>query len=102
MRTTPIAGGAAARARREVHCDSCGIEAMALKTCRHRIGGEQTFVLCDSCHAPIAGAVWIVPGPGAASSACRGCGGWYSLRDLAERALGGKYNAPSGICADCM
>src|SRR3712207_6188145 len=83
-RTTPIAGGAAARARREVLCHSCGAEAVTLKTCRYRTGGEQTFVLCDRCYAPIAGAVWIVPGPVACFGTCRSCGSWHSLRDLGE------------------
>jgi hypothetical protein len=84
-----------------VRCDSCGFEAAVLKSCRWRVVGEQTFVLCDSCHAPIAAVVWIVPGPGPCFGTCRGCGSWFSVRNLAERALGGKYNAPSGICPGC-
>ncbi len=84
-----------------VRCEACATSAPALKTCKWRSGGARRFVLCDSCWEPISGAVWIVPGPGAVFGTCRGCGSWHSLRDLAERALGGKYNAPSGICADC-
>jgi hypothetical protein len=44
----------------------------------------------------------VVPSEAAASGSCRGCGAWYSLRDLAERALGGKWNAPSGLCPSCI
>jgi hypothetical protein len=47
------------------------------------------------------GAVWVVPGPVACFGSCTRCGSWHSVRDLAERAGGGKQGAPSGICTRC-
>ena len=82
-------------------CARCGTAAPALKTCRWRAGGKRMFALCDACHAPIAGAVWIVAGPAAVFGSCRRCGGWFSLRVLAEVSGGGKQAAPAGICHHC-
>jgi hypothetical protein len=84
-----------------MRCDRCRVEAPALKTCRWRSRPGPTFALCDPCYGPLAAAVWIVPGPVPCFGACRGCGSWFSVRELAERTGGGKQGAPSGICPDC-
>ena len=61
------------------------------------------FALCDECHAPIAGVVWIVAGPVAVFGKCGSCGGWFSLRELTELRPGGagRGDAPGGICVNC-
>jgi hypothetical protein len=83
-----------------VRCECCGLVAPAFKTCRWRTG-TRTFVLCDPCHSPMRGAMWIVPGMVAVHGVCRGCSGWFSLRDLSHVTLGGKRGAPSGRCTSC-
>jgi hypothetical protein len=66
-------------------CEGCGARSVVLKTCRWR-----------------AGAVWIVPGPHVVFGVCRGCGGWFSLRDLFEgTGGGGKWGSSTGVCQDC-
>ena len=84
-------------------CARCGAAAPALKTCRwrKRAEGGRTFALCDGCHAPIAGAVWIVPGPVICFGTCRRCAEWFPVGVLSERAVGGKWDAPSGLCRTC-
>jgi len=82
-------------------CSRCQQEAPALKTVRWRDRHGSRFALCDPCHAPIAGAVMIVPGPVVCFGTCRRCRAWASIRDLAERTGGGKWDAPSGVCARC-
>jgi hypothetical protein len=85
-----------------VVCDRCGASASVLKTCRWRSGSGRTFVLCDGCHAPISGAVWIVPGRVPAHGFCSGCSEWFSVRDLVELRSGGwKWDSPSGLCPEC-
>jgi hypothetical protein len=84
-----------------VRCNQCGTSAPALKTCRWRGIGEQLFALCDGCWHPLHATVWVVPGPVACFGSCTRCGGWFSVRDLAERTGGGKQGAPSGVCRGC-
>jgi hypothetical protein len=85
-----------------VRCDRCGLEAPVLKTCRWRTGGERSFALCSGCHAPISGAVWIVPGPVPAHGFCPGCSNWFPVGELSElRSSGHKWDAPSGVCPGC-
>ena len=84
-----------------MRCSRCGVEAPALKTCRWRTGGRRRFVLCGECYTPIAGVVWIVPGPVPCFGTCRRCGEWVSVREISERTGGGKWDAPSGVCAAC-
>jgi hypothetical protein len=84
-----------------MRCDRCGYEAPVLKTCRWRTGGEQLFALCPGCHAPIAGAVWIVPGPVACFGQCRSCSGWFSVLELTDRSGGGKWDSNTGLCLRC-
>ena len=81
-------------------CEGCGSAAPAMKTCRWRTG-ERTFVLCDPCWEPVRGALWIIPGVVAVHGVCRGCGSWFSLRELADVTLGGRRGAPSGTCTSC-
>ena len=73
----------------------------ALKTCRWRTGRRRAFALCDECHAEIAGAVWIVAGLVPCFGTCRECGEWVSVRELADRTGGGRWDAPTGLCATC-
>jgi hypothetical protein len=84
-----------------MRCDRCGAVAPALKTCRWRSGVGRPFALCDPCYAPLAAAVWIVPGPVPCFGACRACGSWVSVRELGEASGGGRRGAPSGICGGC-
>jgi hypothetical protein len=84
-----------------VICEGCGLKAPALKTCRWRTG-DRRFTLCDSCWEPLISSVWIVAGRVPAHGKCGVCGGWFSLRDLLEISPGGKYDAPSGICSECV
>jgi hypothetical protein len=83
-----------------VRCATCGHEEAALKTVRPRSGGA-SFVLCDRHWQPVAGRVWIVPGPGPCFGTCRRCGSWFALRELADRTGGGRQGAPTGICPAC-
>jgi hypothetical protein len=71
-----------------------------MKTVRWR-SGARTFALCDPCWEPISATLWIVPGHHTVHGVCRGCSGWFSLRDLSDVILGGKRGAPSGTCASC-
>ena len=82
-------------------CKGCGYSALVLKTCRWRTG-DRRFTLCDPCHAPLAASVWVVAGPVAAHGRCRVCGGWSSVRELVEQKQGGKWDAPSGVCQECL
>ncbi len=88
-----------------VICDGCGLEAAALKTVRPRarpFRSGASFVRCDPCWRPVAGRVWVVPGRVICFGGCRGCGEWFSVRDLAERRGGGRHDAPTGICPGCF
>ncbi len=82
-------------------CDNCGAEALALKTCRFRMG-EIGFVLCDACWEPLRDTVWIVPGPVACFGTCALCGEWVSARDLRDPAMGGRRDAWRGTCRGCV
>jgi hypothetical protein len=82
-----------------VICDRCGATGW-LKTCRWRDGGEQTFVLCDGCHGPLAGAVWIIPGPLTVTAQCSGCGLYRNPSEMAElRGLARERHV--GVCPGC-
>ncbi len=83
-----------------MRCEGCGAYAPAMKTVRWR-SGERRFVLCDPCYSPIRGETLIVPGVATVHGVCRGCSGWFSLRDLADVTPGGRRGAPSGLCASC-
>ncbi len=80
-----------------MRCYRCGVAAPTLKTVRRRTGGERLRSCCDSCWPEIAEAVWVVPGPVACAGSCKRCGSWVSVRELRERAGGGKWDAPSAI-----
>jgi hypothetical protein len=84
-----------------MRCDRCGAEAPVLKSCRWRTGGERLFALCDECHAPVRGAVWIRPGPVPCFGRCRGCSHWFSVRELSDLRPGGRWDSPSGLCSGC-
>jgi hypothetical protein len=60
------------------------------------------FGLCESCWRSVAERVWIVPGLVACSGSCKLCGSWVPVRELAEASGGGKWDAPSGLCAGCV
>ena len=77
-------------------CDRCGAAALKTVWWRDRNGG--VFTLCDACHAPIAGAVWIIPGPIVCFGICHQCGEWVSIRDLRDAKPGGRRSAPAGTC----
>ncbi len=79
----------------------CGVEAPAFKTCRRR-EGEGTGVLYDSCWLPLADRLWIVPGPVACFGRCRGCGEWFSVRELTDRKPGGGHGAMVETCTMCV
>jgi hypothetical protein len=82
-----------------VVCDRCGATGW-LKTCRWRDGGEQTFVLCDGCWLPLAGAVWIIPGGSTVTARCDECDGFMNPRELAVRRALVK-EVYRGTCATC-
>jgi hypothetical protein len=84
-----------------MRCVRCGAEVPALKTCRWRSGNGSSFALCDACHAPISGVLWVIPGPGTVFARCTHCGGWYSLRDMAAYGPGGARDAYAGTCTMC-
>jgi len=84
-----------------VVCARCGAAAAVLKTARWRDRNGGPFALCDPCWRPIAGAVWIVPGPVICFGTCRRCGEWASVRDLLGAKPGGKWSAPTGTCVTC-
>ncbi len=83
-----------------MRCEGCGLKAPALKTVRWRTE-ERCFVLCDICHTPLCEVVWIVAGVAPVHGKCRGCEDWFSLRELEDLRPGGKWDAPSGVCASC-
>jgi hypothetical protein len=85
-----------------VRCSRCGIVQAAMKTCRRRAGGEQTFALCDGCHTRVAGAVWIVAEPVPCFGTCQTCSEWFSVRELEDVTGGGRRDAPSGLCGACV
>ena len=82
-------------------CEGCGYSAAALKTCRWRTGARH-FTLCDPCWEPLVSSVWIVAGHLPAHGKCRGCSGWFSLRELEDLRPGGKWDALSGLCSRCI
>ena len=82
-------------------CDRCGVVAAALKTAKWRDRNGGPFALCNPCWHPIRDAVWILPGPVPCFGTCRSCGEWASVRALADRTGGGKWDAPSGLCQTC-
>jgi hypothetical protein len=101
--TRPIctAPAAASRARREVRCDRCGHEEVALKTCRRR-DGDGTGALCDLCWLPLRDMVWVIPGPVACFGKCARCSGWFSVRDLRGLKPCGRRDAWVGTCEGCV
>ncbi len=84
-----------------MRCECCGVEDAVLKTVRWR-SGERRFALCDPCWEPVSGSVWVVPGPVPCHGLCRSCSGWFRVSELSEPVpAGGKWGAPSGLCASC-
>ncbi len=83
-------------------CDKCGTVEVALKSVICRDDRERRGVLCSACFSPLADRLWIVPGPFVVFGKCSGCADWFSLRELADRKPGGKWSAPSGVCAGCV
>ena len=77
-----------------MRCSTCGVVKTVMKTCRWRTGGEQTFALCDECHAPVVSRVWIVAGLVPCFWTCGSCSEWFSVRELEDVTGGGKYDAP--------
>ncbi len=85
-----------------MRCEGCGVEALAFKTVRWRKGvARRKFALCDGCYYGLAASVWIVRGPRPVWGQCRGCGEWFSVRELEDRVGGGRWDSPSGICPSC-
>jgi hypothetical protein len=84
-----------------VRCSTCGVVQAVMKTCRWRARGEQTFALCDECHAPVASRVRIVAGLVPCFGTYRSCSEWFIVRELEDVTGGGKYDAPSGLCGAC-
>jgi hypothetical protein len=84
-----------------VICTRCDTVAVVLKTCRWRDRNGAAFTLCDSCWLPISGAVWVVPGRVPCFGTCLRCGGWFSVRELADRRPGGRYDSSQGTCTVC-
>ena len=84
-----------------MRCDKCGVEAVVLKTLICRDDRDRRGVLCDPCWLPLRDRLWIVPGPVACFGRCRSCSGWFSVRELADLALGGKHGAWFGTCRMC-
>ncbi len=83
-------------------CSGCGVALPAMKTVYWRDDEEaEEFALCDACYEEVAGLVWVVPGPVYCFGQCRSCGSWFSVRELSEVSGGGKWSAPSGLCATC-
>ncbi len=87
-----------------MRCAGCGVEAPALKTVLCRADRERRGVLCDSCWLPLRDRLWGIPGPVACFGRCSGCGGWFSVRELADLKPGGarKGDAPGGTCVACV
>ena len=50
---------------------------------------------------PLSDRLWIVPGPVACFGRCRGCGEWFSVRDLSDRKPGGGHGTMIGTCPAC-
>jgi len=82
-------------------CSGCGNESVALKTVVCRDDADRCGVLCGPCHEPLADWLWIVPGPFACFGRCRGCGEWFSVRELSDRKPGGGHGAMIGLCEGC-
>ena len=57
--------------------------------------------LCDVCYGEVADEVLVVADPAYCFGTCRGCGEWFSVRELSEAAGGGRYSSPSGLCRGC-
>ncbi len=83
-----------------MRCESCGFEALALKTVRWRTG-KRRFALCDPCCEPLRDAVWIVPGLVPCFGTCSRCNEWVSVRDLRGLVPGGRRSAWAGTCVSC-
>ncbi len=83
-----------------MRCEGCGAE--ALTTVRWRNGEtRRKFALCEGCYTSLSGSVWIVRGPVAVFGTCRECGEWFSLRELTDVRLGGKWDSSTGVCPNC-
>ncbi len=84
-------------------CSECGAEEPAMKTVYWIDEGEETeeWPLCDGCYGEVADEVMVVAGPAYCFGTCRGCGEWFSVRELSEAAGGGRYSSPSGLCRGC-
>lgn len=84
-------------------CSECGTEQPVMKTVYWPCEGDEAeeWALCDDCHADVAGEVLIVPGPVYCWGSCKGCGEWFSVRDLSDRTGGGRHSSPSGLCHGC-
>lgn len=81
-------------------CEACGASAPSLKTVRWRTG-ERRFVLCDGCHVPLAGSLWVVPGEHTVNAKCQVCGSYSSLGEMATLSPGAGKRDFGGVCAGC-
>jgi len=61
----------------------------------------EEWPLCERCYEVVSEEVLIVPGPVACFGRCRGCGDWFSVRELSDRKPGGGHGAWVGTCVDC-
>jgi hypothetical protein len=81
-------------------CDLCGGGDMWIKTCRTPEGSR--LLVCDGCYEENTSALVIVPGDRVVTARCDSCWRYGNPRDFAEIRPGGRKNAYSGRCADCM
>ncbi len=82
-------------------CDNCGVESLALKTCRFRTG-EIGFVLCDPCWEPLRDTVWIVPGETVVTVRCDRCGSYGNPQDYEGLRPAGRKDCFGGLCRECV
>jgi hypothetical protein len=73
---------------------------MWIKTCRTLKGSR--LLVCDECYGEHAAVLVIVPGDRTVMARCDYCWRYGNPREFVEVSLGGRKNAYSGMCAECM
>jgi hypothetical protein len=81
-------------------CELCGEGDEWIKTCRTTEGS--CLLVCDPCYAENASVLVIVPGDRVVMARCDYCWRYGNPREFAEARPGGRNNAYSGTCAECM
>ena len=81
-------------------CELCGEGDEWIKTRRTTEGS--CLLVCDPCYAENASVLVIVPGDRVVMARCDYCWRYGNPREFAEARPGGRKNAYSGTCAECM